>query len=83
MQQFLGCSMKECLSEFGDKNDLLSSDKIKKMIGIVDTHQKITSILLSRILIKMKRNALTRFLSSGFECLNKPNAKRDHPPLPL
>ena len=39
VQQFLGCSMKQCHSEFEDKNDLLSGDKIQKMINIVDKRQ--------------------------------------------
>ena len=36
VQQLLGCSMKEQDSEFEDINDLLSSDKIQKMIEPFD-----------------------------------------------
>ena len=38
VQQYLSCSMEEYHSEFGDKNDLLSNDKIQKMIDLVDAH---------------------------------------------
>ena len=36
VKHYLGCSMNEYISEFGDKNDLLPGDKIKKMIDLLD-----------------------------------------------
>ena len=39
VQKPFGCSMKKVHFEFKDKNDLLSSDKIYKMIDLVDKRQ--------------------------------------------
>ena len=50
---------------FVEKYDLLSTDKIQEITGLVN-NTRVWLISLSKILTKMARSALTRFLSSGF-----------------